>query len=169
MTVIFAFFAFFAGWMLNWPCLIGLLALGIISEANEAHGWAVFIGLISATVAYFFFSVTLATLLTSAAIYLVIGFIWSFWRYKRHADKIVEQYKDKSVDQKKYALEYLRPRRMLNEITTWVIVWPFSIVENITGDIIKIIQTTITKFFKGIYNRIFNNAASQLGIEDSKV
>lgn len=152
----------FTGYLLTWPGLIALLILGTIFEANEAHGWAIFVGIVSAVVAYFFFDVSLITLAYYAAGYLAVGFVWSFWRYKRHADKIVDEYKDRSDSSKKMALADLDPRRMLNQLTTWVIVWPFSMVENVLGDVIKLVQTAITKFFKGIYTRIYMGAVGKL-------
>ena len=154
---------FLAGYMLTWPAFIVLCILGIIFEANEAHGWAVFVGLITATVAYFFFALSLTAIALYVAAYFAVGFMWSFWRYKRHCDKIVDAYKDsKNQRDKDSAIEYMRPTRMLNKITTWVIVWPFSMIENLVGDIINVIQSAITKFFKGVYTRIFDSAASKL-------
>lgn len=154
---------FLAGYMLTWPAFIVLCILGIILEANEEHGWAVFIGLVTATVAYFFFALSLTAIALYVAAYFAVGFMWSFWRYKRHCDKIVETYKDSTNQRDKdSAIEYMRPTRMLNKITTWVIVWPFSMIENLVGDIINVIQSAITKFFKGIYTRIFDSAASKL-------
>lgn len=150
------------GYFLTWPGLIGLLILGTIFEANEAHSWATFIGVVSAVVAYFFFSVPLVVLAYYIAGYFVIGFVWSFWRYKRHADKIVDEYKDQSESARKSALIYLEPHRMLGALTTWVIIWPFSMVENVLGDIIKLVQTAITTFFKGIYTRIYMGAVGKL-------
>jgi hypothetical protein len=154
--------AFVLGWALSWPGLIGLLVLGTIFEANEAHGWAMFMGVVSAVVAYFFFAIPLITLLIYGAGYLAVGFVWSFWRYKRHADYIVEEYRGRSLDARKAAVEKLQPSRMLDKITTWVLVWPFSMVENVLGDFIKIVQTFITKFFKGIYSRIYQSAVGNI-------
>ena len=34
--------------------------------------------------------------------------------------------------------------------------------ENVLGDFIKIVQTFITKFFKGIYTRIYLDGANKL-------
>jgi hypothetical protein len=165
--------AFILGWALSWPGLAALLVLGTIFEANEAHGLAMFTGVVSAVVAYFFFAIPLMTLLIYSAVYLVVGFVWSFWRYKRHKDNIVEEYKDRSLDARKLAVDRLQPSRMLDKITTWVLIWPFSMVENVLGDFIKIVQTFITKFFKGIYTRIYLDGVNQLvpvdGEEGSKV
>lgn len=159
--------AFILGWALSWPGLIGLLIIGTIFEANEAHGWAIFMGVVSAVVAYFFFAIPLMTLFVYGAGYLAVGFIWSFWRYKRHADCVVDEYRGRSLISRKEAVEKLRPSNMLDKITTWVLVWPFSMVENVLGDFIKVVQTFITKFFKGIYNRIYQTASvKMLGIDE---
>ena len=154
--------AFILGWALSWPGLIGLLILGTIFEANEAHGWAMFMGVVSAVVAYFFFAIPLMTLLVYAACYLAVGFIWSFWRYKRYADQIVEMYSGRNLSARKEAVEKLRPTNMLDKITTWVLIWPFSMIENVLGDFIKVVQTFITKFFKGVYNRIYQAAVGKI-------
>jgi hypothetical protein len=154
--------AFILGWTLSWPGLAALLVLGTIFEANEAHGWAMFVGVVSAVVAYFFFAIPLMTLLIYSAVYLVVGFVWSFWRYKRHADYIVEEYSGRSLDARRAAVYSLQPSNMLDKLTTWVLIWPFSMIENVLGDFIKIVQTFITTFFRGIYNRIYQAAVGKI-------
>lgn len=152
----------FTGYFLTWPAFIILLVLGTIFEANEAHGWAILTGIISIVVAYFFFSVPFATIAYYSIGYFTVGFLWSFWRYKRYIDFVVEEYKDRSESSRKMVLNDIAPSRMLGKITTWVIIWPFSMFENVLGDIIKIVQTFISKFFKGIYTRIYSMAVNQL-------
>jgi uncharacterized membrane protein len=153
---------FVAGFMLSWPALITLLVLGILFEHNDAHGWAIFTAMVTTAVAYFFFSVPLMTLAIGAVIYLVVGLIWSFWRYKRHADEVVNAYKDSPAVTKQRVLAMLHPKEMLSTITTWIIIWPFSMVENITSDIITAIQMLVQKVFRNIYHRIYDSAVAQL-------
>jgi len=161
-----ALLGFIAGWALSWPALIAIIFLGIVFEANEAHGWAVTFGVIAAAIAYFFFSVPLMTLALYSAGYVVVGLFWSWWRYKRYADQMVEKYKGRSEQDRRHALQQLHPKNMIGKFTTWVLVWPFSMVENIAGDAIKLLQEVISKFFRGIYHRIYNNAVGALGVSD---
>jgi hypothetical protein len=154
--------AFFAGFILTWPALIVLLFLGILFEHNGARGWAVFTALAAAAVSYFFFAVPLATIAIGTLGYVVLGVIYSFFRYKRHASKIVEQFKNESAERKERALYDLHPKQMLSTITAWIIIWPFSFVENFVGDIINAIQALVTKFFRGVYHRIYDSAVSAL-------
>lgn len=153
---------FFAGWLLTWPALIGLIILGVIFEHNEAHNASAFTLLVAAAVSYFFFSVSLTTIAIGAVGYVVIGLFWSFWRYKRHAQKVVEKNQHESEGVKKYALEALHPSAMLGTITYWVMVWPFSFISSVSSDLINLVQTLITKFFRGVYHRIYNSAAEAL-------
>lgn len=158
---------FIFGLLLSWPALIVLVILGIILEANEAEGFAVFIGIVTAVVAYFFFAIPLQTLGMYAVAYFITGFIWSFWRYKRHVDKVVEEYSGQGLSDRKYASQRIQPSNMKSRLTTWVIVWPFSMVESITGDIIKLVQTAITKTLRSVYTKIAEGGTARLNLDES--
>jgi uncharacterized membrane protein len=153
---------FIAGFMLTWPALIALLVLGILFEHNGARGFAVFTTLVTMAVAYFFFSIPLMTVLLGAVAYVAIGLVWSFYRYKRHASYVVEKNKNEGQSTKERALKELHPKAMLPTITAWILVWPFSLVENFVGDIITGIQTLVQKIFRGIYHRIYDSAVAAL-------
>jgi len=153
---------FLGAWVLTWPAIIVLFVLGILFEHNAARGWALFIALVSMVVAYFFFNVSLAVIALGAVGYIAIGLIWSFWRYKRHAEKVVEENRNAGRHEKERAIERLHPKAMLSTITAWIIIWPFSMVENILGDIITTVQLLVTKFFRGVYHRVYDSAVSAL-------
>jgi hypothetical protein len=154
--------AFVAGFMLSWPALIVLMILGILFEHNGARSWSVFTALVVMAVSYFFFSVPLMTVLLGAAGYVAIGLVWSFYRYKRHASNVVEEYKNATPPQKARAIADLHPKEMLGTITAWILIWPFSLIENFVGDIITGIQTLVQKVFRGIYHKIYDSAVAQL-------
>jgi hypothetical protein len=154
--------AFLAGFLLNWWALGFLLFAGVLFEYNEAHGSAIFIGFVAAAVSYFFFDVALATIGLYSIAYFVIGVVWSFWRYKRHADKVVKESVVKDSYDRERALKRLHPSEMLGKLTTWILVWPFSMIENLVGDIINVVQRTITTVLKNAYMAIYNSAAGKL-------
>lgn len=156
---------FFLAYLITWPAIVIFAILGIICESNESHSAAIFFGMIVAGVSYIYFGLTVSTLSLYIIAYFVAGFIWSFWRYKRYCEMFVNEYNKSTSSYRKEYLEKIRPNKMLGEITTWVIVWPFSIIENLTGDIINFIQTAITKFFKGVYTRIYESAISGINQE----
>lgn len=154
--------AFAAGWLLSWPALIILAILGIIFEANDGHKMAVFLAIVAAVVSYFFFGLTLTQLAYYGAAYVGAGLIWSFWRYKRHCDKMVEKHKGETLEYRQRVVERMRPSNMISQITMWIMAWPFSAVENIAGDLIVTFQSLVTRFFRGVYNRVFDSASAEL-------
>lgn len=153
---------FLAGFLLTWPALIVLVVLGVLFEHNGARGWALFTAIIVAACAYFFFNVSLITIGIGAVAYIAVGLVWSFWRYKRHASKVVEENRDADSRSKEIALQRLHPKAMLGTITAWIMIWPFSMVENIIGDLITAIQLLVTKFFRGVYHKVYDSAVAAL-------
>lgn len=158
------FFAAIGGFIAGWAILIlgVLFLLGILSEHNESSGWAVFWMVLAGGVAYVAFNLSLVMLAVGAVAYVVIGLVWSFYRYKRHAEKQVAKYKDASAHEKERVLARLHPKEMLGTITAWIVIWPFSMVENVVGDLINFIQSLVTKFFRGVYFRIYDAAVAAL-------
>lgn len=151
---------FIAGWAFF---ILGALFLfGIFAEHTESSGWAIFFMILAAAVAFFTFSFSWLTLALGVVGYIVVGLLWSFWRYKRHAQKVVEANKNSNASEKESALRRLHPKAMLGTITAWIVIWPFSMVENVVGDIINFIQELVTKFFRGVYHRIYDSAVSAL-------
>lgn len=151
---------FFAAYLLTWPALIAVLLIGIIFEHKGARGWAVFTGIVAMAISYFFFEVSLETIGICAVAYLVIGVIWSFWRYNVHVADSVKYIRGLSPSKwseeyRRTTIENLAPTKNLDRITAWIIIWPFSAVENVLGDIISAIQVLVTKVFKGVYHKIY--------------
>jgi len=159
---------FAAGVLLTWPALILLVLMAIFCEYREAHGWVVFYGLVILGICYFFFSIPLMTLAISAAAYIPVGLLWSFWRYKRYVGKRVEYIKTHFSSQadRDYAVKEMQPKNMLGTIVQWILVWPFSVIENLISDVIKAIENLVTTVFKRVYHSIYESAVSELKIKE---
>jgi len=151
---------FIAGWAVL--ILVVLAFFGIIAEHNDSRGWSIFWMILAAVVAYFAFNVSLMSLIIGAVAYVIIGLFWSFWRYKRHASRIVEKFRTATPVEKERALKALHPKEMLSTITAWIMIWPFSMVENMIGDLITGIQMLVTKFFRGVYHKVYDSAVAAL-------
>ena len=155
---------FATAYLLTWPALALLCILGVLFEHNGHRGWAVFVGLMSLAVGYFYFAVPITKLLMYSITYVAIGLVWSFWRYRRYVQAKVIQikaYYSKVEDQKSQVI-FLAPSRNIDTISAWVIIWPFSVVENLTGDIINVIEQLITTVFKSVYYRIYKSVVGDL-------
>jgi hypothetical protein len=163
-TIATFFAGFAAAYILTWPTLIGLVLVGTVFEYNGARGWAVFIGLVASATAYFFFDVPFVDVLIYALIYLAIGFVWSFWRYRRFVTTEADNIRSSSFspDMKRRSAENLRPSNHLDTITAWIFIWPFSFLESVAGDLIDIIQTLVKKVFRGVYHTLYTRAVRDL-------
>lgn len=149
---------FFAAYLLTWPALVIVLLFGIAFEHTGNRKSAVFAGLVAMAISYFYFSIPLSTIWGYLVAYFVVGVVWSFWRYRLFIGSMVKSLgarKWKSQAEKDNAINQLLPSNNLERITSWIIVWPFSVIESALGDIITLIQGLVTKVFKGVYYKIF--------------
>jgi hypothetical protein len=144
-------------------------ALFFLFEHNEWRGWAIFMTLVAAVIAFFKFDVSLITLAEYAGGYLVTGLVWSLYRYRRHVIAEVERVNQLGIRDSSYyneadVVRRLHPTQMLSTITAWIIVWPFSFIDNFISDIIDGIQMLVKKVFHGAYIRIYEAAIAGLNI-----
>jgi hypothetical protein len=147
--------------------LVAFAILGIFSEHNEARGWAVFFTLVAGFVAFKYFSLSVVELAWYTGAYVLTGVLWSFFRYRRHVRaevaKIKEEYKDgEHLVSRESALKRLHPKEMLSTIVAWIVIWPFSVVDNLVGDVINFIETLVTTVFRTVYNKIYEAAIKDL-------
>lgn len=158
---------FISAYAFSWPFLAILFLTGVVFEHTRCHGWAVFTGLVAMVVGYFYFDVSLKTILFWAIGYVLIGLVWSFWRYNVYVSDGVKAIKERLNSDNNYTLvqgrkDELLPSRNLDLITTWVLIWPFSAVECLLGDVITFIQTLVTKVFRQVYSRIYSSHIESL-------
>jgi hypothetical protein len=163
-SIVTFFAGFAAAYLLTWPALIGLVLVGTVFEYNEARGWAVFTGLLALATAYFFFEVPFVDVVIYALAYLAIGFVWSFWRYKRYVTTEAEKIRNSSssTEIKRMYAERLKPADHLDTITAWIFIWPFSFLESIAGDLIDLVQTLVRRVFRGVYHKLYTLTVQDL-------
>lgn len=151
------FWLFMSAYLLTWPFLAVLFLAGIFFEHTRCHGWAVFTGILAIVVGYFYLDISVTTLVKWSIGYLVVGVVWSFWRYNSFVSESVKAINESgSVGvYLREKVEALAPGKNLNLITTWILIWPFSAVEHIVGDLITFIQTLVTKVFRSVYAKIY--------------
>jgi hypothetical protein len=157
---------FLATYFLTWPALVVLCVFGIWAEHSAARGFAVFWALVAGITAFFYFDVPLTSVAICSVGYVCFGIAWSFYRYKRFIVAKMEYLRDSNllvVPLEQRAMEY-HPSKMLDTITAWIIIWPFSLIENLCGDIINGIENLVKKVFKGVYNRIYENAINGINL-----
>jgi hypothetical protein len=167
-------------YILSWPFLVVLFILGVVFEHTESHKGAVLTGVAAALVSYYYFDVELVKILEWAVAYVLIGVVWSFWRYRsfvvRESEKIRKNRSElfgRGID-KYYTYDAerdvarLSPGENLGLITTWILIWPFSMAEHFLSDILSMINSLVTKVFRGIYAKIYTSYVEDLIIDNVK-
>lgn len=150
----------------TWPAILVLCILGIWCEHNESRGFAVFWALVAGASAFFYFNVSLESIAISSIGYVCFGIVWSFYRYKRFIVAKVEELRNDGYPNR---IEQYHPTKMLDTITAWIIIWPFSLIENLCSDIINGVEALVKGVFKGVYNRIYNAAVADMIRKDEGV
>lgn len=118
----------------------------------------------TAIAGYFFFDLDLMSIVLWVVAYFIFGFAWSIWRYYRYVSAAVEKIQNdcNHVDLCLKGIAWYEPNRMLGTLTTWVLIWPFSMAENVLGDVVKLVKTVISTFFRGVYHKIYENAVNEI-------
>lgn len=80
--------------------------------------------------------------------YILIGLIWSFFRYFKEATQLKS---------KGYNIEQVRSNIQNSLIATWIMYWPFGFISYIIGDFFNNIVEYVAKRFKGVYNKILES------------
>jgi hypothetical protein len=156
------------------PVLIGFLVFGLFCEHNDARGWTIFALIVAGIVGLNLYHLPLILLAYAAIPYIIVGVIWSFWRYKRHVSAKVAEYQEKGNIDGYTDLDNIKarlhPNKMLGTIVAWIIVWPLSFIDSFLGDIINVLESLVTTVFKRVYYSIYDKAvaAFDVALEDKK-
>lgn len=172
-TVSFLWFGFWGLW-LTWPALLVLFGWGIWGELDDGLTVNVISTVALSYVFWQIFDIPALTIPLSligfenwsvgahwvyAVLFLPIGFIWSFRRYKIFCIKYVMNTKSTDRDDVRNELEI---KNNLDKVLSWVLSWPVGMVSRLFEDIIFTIKDIALTICKGIYNRILEKALSLL-------
>jgi len=147
---------------------------------QEDDGWAIIWLLVASAIAYHIFQLELTTFLMWLAAYIPIGVIWSFYRWRRYCNKSVEEYnwekqKRDAVDHAGADSELAREQRQLDglkkmlepsnnisRLVQWIFIWPFSIIDNVIGDIYDMVVKLVKTHLISLYSKISSSALDKV-------
>lgn len=173
-----AVLAFIGAVVVSWWFLCILVGIIIWNVHIENDGWAIIWLAAFAAIAYFAFTVSWQTIAIVAAIYVPIGLVWSIYRWKRHCRDAFKTYEkekasianikentswDNKLERRQEdAKKAMNPADNIDSIASWVIIWPFSLIDNLIGDLIDLIKDGIEKYLISIYSNIAGKYLKQL-------
>jgi len=152
-------------WATSLPAIIAIIFFGILAASNNAEDWSVFWGVVLVAVLVPIYNLTLVQTIFLVVIYFLVGFLWSFYRYKVWVKNSVDQYdqtyanKGMAVSREEYFLR-LRPNKNVSLILMWVLIWPFSIVENLCSDLVRFLRDLVKVTFSSVYLKLFESVTS---------
>ena len=163
--------------ILSWYAVGVLFSFALWSQLdNEESGWVVVWTLLALIIAHTNLDITLSQLAVAVPVYLLIGALWSFWRYKVLASEVLRDAHDRckkfvDSDYEKYVsimqdwAERVAPRTKVAMIAHHIFFWPVSLVCHMFADIIRGISKFIRKYMIGVYNSILNNELKKYDIK----
>ena len=142
--------------------LWGLLMSIMILEHNDYESLGIFGLLLLIITFYIILDINTKYLIISSILYIPLGIGWSIYRWKRHCSGVMEDYDldvkmagcELNSHQKDGFIDRLKASNNVTKIVNWVIVWPFSLLDNLIGDTIDFTTQMIKKHLIGIYNKI---------------
>lgn len=161
------------GYIITWPVLAMSLLLIIVAEHNDESKFALFWAIVAASISYFYFNLAIADIAWYIGTYVVIGVGWSVWRYMRYVKNyIAEEIQTKSAHT---SVEAIKERvmcrcsvsNMAGRVVSWIIIWPFSMIENLTKDIYDTLIAVVKNVLRKVYDTILTNMVR--GITDESV
>lgn len=171
-----------------WPVILfGALFGALASSAyRESAQFATIVAIVASLIAWFFYDVNVAVWIFEnpgrffggTLLYLSIGAMWSVWKWRcrlstQAARKELKAAKKYYTDRLKEGDDpdgwlnspmlsgYLKPHRNKDAITSWILLWPFSVVFYFLGEFVAHVIGRIYDALTGIYNRMTLQAGSE--------
>jgi hypothetical protein len=147
-----------------WIALLVLTIAVIAALETDSFGWLTLttVGLVMLalpTASH----VSMVVILELAGAYILVGGVWSIYKWWRHTNKVVDearrlqqQYPD-SFNNRQYTWR-INPTNNKAKITAWIAYWPWSLLWALTHDIFN----TIYDCLVGVYEKITLKAQARL-------
>ena len=129
---------------LAWYYMIGIIAFPVLFLLfvfnDEISASLIFLGCSIAFMQYLGFidlkSLDLATCFYSGAIYLILGCVWSLFKYKQRAEEIAKSYKKYPDHTKEDVIKIIKSNIYNSQIAYWIIFFPISIIKFFLSDFV---------------------------------
>jgi hypothetical protein len=153
---------------LAWYYMIGIIVIGIwflgaiFSESLEFSllSLALFIGLGHISGWYDLTTIDLINTFYIVVVYLIIGVLWSFFKYKHEVKLIIEYIKidnRKGINLKDEAKKEINYQLKKSRIYQWIMFFPASMLKFVFGDMVEYIIKRLGKVYDKIAEYVINS------------
>lgn len=151
--------------LITYNSLFIFLSLGILFEILNCEKLTTFFVVTASLIAIFLFKIPISLIAIYLIVYILIGTIWSFWRYKQYIKKIIIEMTHRSEYSKTLELDGANPKKMVSTIAHWIIVWPFSCIQHTTKDIVNMLKDYVSVTLSRVYNSIYETTTKEARLE----
>lgn len=138
-----------AWWVIPLFCFINYFSI-----RAESTTWAIFFTILILFLVWFTYSIPLSYILGFIVLYIPIGIAWSIRRFNLYCNEKVKNYSKNDYHDLIY---YIKPSNNIDKIVSWIIVWPFSLIDTTIGNIIyeleKLVKEKLYKIYDNIYKK----------------
>lgn len=145
-----------------WVYLAVLVVLSYIFEYNGRSYLSAFLAILTG-VLYFTLTpaeVTWTTVAGFGALYLLVGAVTSFLKYRNHVVDFYKQLSDSEESETKIATLSFKvsPSYMSGQITSWIINWPIVAISVVLDNFVYSVVVWVKNSFESVYQRIYKSA-----------
>ena len=107
------------------------------------------------------------TFAVGISVYVIIGMIWSVYRWYKWVQETVLEYNNNNNgekldrNEKAFLKNDINVVYHKNKIISWIMYWPWSMIWNLTGDFFNMIYNSMV----GIYDKISEKALNKIDVK----
>ena len=150
---------------LAWYQMIGITVFPLLflvyAFNDEIIGALLFLVVTTGFLHHFTFidlsSLDLLSVFYSVIIYLIIGSIWSLFKYKQKAKEIAVTCKNNKTNSKEYIINKIKNGIRNSEISYWIIFFPISIIKFALSDFVDYLISKLGRIYDYIARSVVNS------------
>jgi hypothetical protein len=159
--------AFLVGFMFTIPAIVVSFIFTLYFERYERHWAAVFFEIVLLFCVSNYFDVGWGSFALSMLAFIPIGFVWSFFRWKKHCSTVVKKFEEKvkesmSAQSSWYVRENVDPSNNVGLIVAWIILWPVSMIEQLASSMLDLLERSVLRIADLTYKKFSEEANKRI-------
>ena len=161
---------------LTWYYMIGIIVFPVLFLLfvfnDEVSASLIFLGCSIGFMQYLGFidlkSLDLAMCFYSGVIYLILGCVWSLFKYKQKAEDIAKAYKLNGCYSKEDVIKNIKSSIYNSQIAYWIVFFPVSIIKFFLSDFVDYIISKLGRVHDYIARTVVDSVFRDSAISKSK-
>lgn len=156
-------------WIFAWPVLAILVLVSAVFDHRESPVWESLTAALSIFVLFQLIDVSWLVFGIVLVCYIPIGILWSYYRWRKQCNDIVRELTTKAQNKETITKfdKNIYNRKLdfdqnIKTMAFWILVWPFSMISNVIGDLYDALCILISTRLSNKFRAISNKAMDQI-------